>query len=216
MRWVMRIFILMLMVCFPVICDAWCYTLLKDKTTISENDYPPFDISYSKDGASYEYLESQKRGEHLLITSNDCPEPPRKIEVISNFFEIYKSTASIVPAKTKNPHLEEIKRLFKEKTNCTLSADECFPYPGKSLNNQTFLEDSNIPDVFDKSPFDKNPFNESPLSDENLDRQPSSLCAENGSCYGDISELTNKPKTIAVRGYHRKDGTYVRGHFRSR
>lgn len=41
------------------------------------------------------------------------------------------------------------------------------------------------------------------------------LCAENGSCYGDISNLTGKPKTVAVRGYYRKNGTYVRGHYRS-
>lgn len=40
-------------------------------------------------------------------------------------------------------------------------------------------------------------------------------CAENGSCYGDISNLTGKPKTVAVRGYYRKNGTYVRGHYRS-
>jgi hypothetical protein len=46
---------------------------------------------------------------------------------------------------------------------------------------------------------------------------PSSVgpCAENGSCYGDISNLTGRPKTVAVRGYYRKDGTYVRGHYRS-
>lgn len=40
-------------------------------------------------------------------------------------------------------------------------------------------------------------------------------CAENGSCYGDISALTGRPKTVAVRGYYRKNGTYVRGHYRS-
>jgi hypothetical protein len=42
------------------------------------------------------------------------------------------------------------------------------------------------------------------------------LCAENGSCYGDISPLTGRPKTTAVQGYYRKDGTYVRGHYRSK
>ena len=42
------------------------------------------------------------------------------------------------------------------------------------------------------------------------------LCAENGSCYGDISDLTGRPKVIHVGGYFRKDGTYVRGHYRSR
>lgn len=40
-------------------------------------------------------------------------------------------------------------------------------------------------------------------------------CAENGSCYGDISPNTGRPKTIQVNGYHRRDGTYVRGHYRS-
>lgn len=41
-------------------------------------------------------------------------------------------------------------------------------------------------------------------------------CAENGSCYGDISSITSLPKTTHVGGYYRKNGTYVRGHYRSR
>jgi hypothetical protein len=41
-------------------------------------------------------------------------------------------------------------------------------------------------------------------------------CAENGSCYGDISDATGLPKTTAVRGYTRADGTYVRGYYRSK
>ena len=40
-------------------------------------------------------------------------------------------------------------------------------------------------------------------------------CAENGTCYGDISALTGRPKTVHVEGYYRRDGTYVRGHYRS-
>jgi hypothetical protein len=40
-------------------------------------------------------------------------------------------------------------------------------------------------------------------------------CEENGSCYGDISDKTGRPKTVDVHGYYRKDGTYVRGHYRS-
>lgn len=40
-------------------------------------------------------------------------------------------------------------------------------------------------------------------------------CAENGSCYGDTSPATGNPKTVNVNGYYRKDGTYVRGHYRS-
>ena len=40
-------------------------------------------------------------------------------------------------------------------------------------------------------------------------------CAENGSCYGDVSAYTGRPKTVAVQGHYRKDGTYVRSHYRS-
>ena len=40
--------------------------------------------------------------------------------------------------------------------------------------------------------------------------------AENSSYYGEISPKTGLPKTTHVRGYFRKDGTYVRGHYRSR
>ena len=40
--------------------------------------------------------------------------------------------------------------------------------------------------------------------------------AENGSYYGEISVNTGRPKTVHVRGYYRKDGTYVRGHYRSK
>jgi len=40
------------------------------------------------------------------------------------------------------------------------------------------------------------------------------LCAENGSCYGDLN-ANGVPKTIHVNGYYRKDGTYVRGYYRS-
>jgi|GEM_PF-6393440 len=40
--------------------------------------------------------------------------------------------------------------------------------------------------------------------------------AENGSYYGQISTATGKPKTTHVNGYYRKDGTYVRGHYRSK
>lgn len=39
--------------------------------------------------------------------------------------------------------------------------------------------------------------------------------AENGSYYGEISDATGRAKTVSVSGYTRKDGTYVRGHYRS-
>jgi hypothetical protein len=56
-------------------------------------------------------------------------------------------------------------------------------------------------------------------SQNSTTKSPSSTsigCAENGSCYGDISSVNGTPKTISVDGYYRKDGTYVRGHYRSK
>ena len=38
--------------------------------------------------------------------------------------------------------------------------------------------------------------------------------AENGSYYGQLN-AKGVPKTVHVDGYYRKDGTYVRGHYRS-
>jgi hypothetical protein len=38
--------------------------------------------------------------------------------------------------------------------------------------------------------------------------------AENGSYYGEPNE-NGVPKTVYVHGYYRRDGTYVRGYYRS-
>lgn len=40
-------------------------------------------------------------------------------------------------------------------------------------------------------------------------------CSESGSCFGDVSTATGRPKTVYVPGYYRKNGTYVRGYYRS-
>lgn len=39
--------------------------------------------------------------------------------------------------------------------------------------------------------------------------------AENGSYYGQLNNQ-GQPKRVYVQGYYRRDGTYVRGHYRSR
>lgn len=48
-----------------------------------------------------------------------------------------------------------------------------------------------------------------------VEERNSPAVAENGSYYGEVSPATGRPKTVHVRGYYRKDGTYVRGHYRS-
>jgi hypothetical protein len=40
-------------------------------------------------------------------------------------------------------------------------------------------------------------------------------CAENGSCFGDVSFETGKPKNFFVAGHYRADGTYVKSSYES-
>jgi hypothetical protein len=51
--------------------------------------------------------------------------------------------------------------------------------------------------------------------DNGNERISSPFVAENGSYYGELNE-NGISKTVYVRGYYRKDGTYVRGHYRSK
>ncbi len=56
-------------------------------------------------------------------------------------------------------------------------------------------------------------------SSELFSSKPSKIASNSinsiSSGYGEISSITGRAKTVAVRGYHRKDGTYVRSHYRS-
>jgi len=52
-------------------------------------------------------------------------------------------------------------------------------------------------------------------SSSGLSGSTSRRAAENGSHYGQLNQ-NGVPKTVYVRGYFRKDGTYVRSHYRSR
>jgi hypothetical protein len=45
---------------------------------------------------------------------------------------------------------------------------------------------------------------------------PQPYIAENGSYRGQYSERTHRLKNDYVRGYQRQDGSYARGHYRSR
>jgi hypothetical protein len=40
-------------------------------------------------------------------------------------------------------------------------------------------------------------------------------CSESGSCYGEISPDTGRPKRVYVPGYYKSNGKYVRGYYRS-
>lgn len=46
--------------------------------------------------------------------------------------------------------------------------------------------------------------------------QPRPSIAENGDYYGRDNDGDGRVETVHVRGYRRKDGTYVRGHYRAK
>lgn len=58
--------------------------------------------------------------------------------------------------------------------------------------------------------------NQSSTSTVNTNKNASYMSSGTASGYGEISQLTGKPKTVHVKGYYRKDGTYVRSHYRSK
>jgi hypothetical protein len=81
----------------------------------------------------------------------------------------------------------------------------------------------NAPNTATPIPADINRFvKTSGSSEQQVQTSPSApstainpVVAENGSYKGEISEATGRPKDVYVNGYYRKDGTYVRGHYRS-
>src|SRR5437762_513972 len=74
------------------------------------------------------------------------------------------------------------------------------------------LSGSRIPAVSGRSPQSESP--SIPATETVPSTAGTGLCAENGSCYGDLN-ANGVAKTVHVDGYYRKDGTYVRGYYRS-
>lgn len=63
----------------------------------------------------------------------------------------------------------------------------------------------------DKSPYVPNV----KTASASLGLPASSPCVSPVKGYGEISEKTSRPKTVYVSGHYRKDGTYVKPHYRS-
>jgi len=70
-------------------------------------------------------------------------------------------------------------------------------YTTQDITQNYYQENKKVPDPQQNQPVNQSPF-----------------VAENGSYYGQPNE-NGIPKTVYVRGYYRKDGTYVRSHYRS-
>lgn len=56
--------------------------------------------------------------------------------------------------------------------------------------------------------------NSNPTTVERKSASSLSSKYSNDSGYGEISKATGRPKTVHVNGYYRKDGTYVKSHYR--
>ena len=97
---------------------------------------------------------------------------------------------------------------------CTLSVPIASVVVNAPTSSVTSVESSISGSTFTNSAFVR-PEQSSGISTPAPAPPLGSGCAENGSCYGDTSIINGMPKTTHVNGYFRRDGTYVRGHYRS-
>lgn len=165
-----------------------CYYLYdNNKQLIQSGQIPPFDISLPQ--VSTDYAKSQSRGEHLVIApSESC--------------ESFVKTAASPPTPATPPIVSTPPAGLPPNQPVAASTEPVAnrtepPAPATPLTPSTYVP--------------TNPSSTSYLPSSGY--RPG--CAENGSCYGDISPTTGRPKTTHVQSYYRKDGTYVRGHYRS-
>lgn len=86
-----------------------------------------------------------------------------------------------------------------------------FTYSGTKLsNNHSFIENQNTIEEIKSSPLSQSQINSNSNS---FASSPSYSTSTSG--YGETSEITGRAKTVHVNGYYRKDGTYVKSHYRS-
>lgn len=111
----------------------------------------------------------------------------------------------------------EIKAKLANKTHAKNKCCSCEVKP-ISENGDKASVYNNIPVIANSNLPNQNPSGAVSSYKQHKDQKIASapVCAENGSCYGDTSKITHRPKTVHVRGYYRKNGTYVRGHYRSK
>ena len=98
---------------------------------------------------------------------------------------------------------------------CNNAISSCNLEEIENINQISDYKINLYPDIADRYSFDKLKGNTFNYGFDNVRFYKSGFCAENGSCYGDISYGTGRPKTVFVNGYYRSDGTYVRSHYRS-
>jgi len=130
----------------------------------------------------------------------------------------YRGLASLYRAKNNKCYSLHIKNSALSKRNKQLSASVKYLNNRNShLNDLLFnaqTENRRLKSVV--AYYNENEFTKKILDYNSSTYLPSHPTAENNSYYGQISERTGRPKTVHVRGYYRKDGTYVRSHYRSR
>lgn len=99
------------------------------------------------------------------------------------------------------------KILVESTSTIKIIKESGYEYYGKRINNN--IEYNNLSplenNLQNENPTEFNPKNSSSLSDASF----------TATGYGEISEITGRAKTVHVNGYYRKDGTYVKPHYRS-
>lgn len=147
--------------------------------------------------------KSEESGELVSEAESDEPGEPTAVlnaeeaEVVSESEAISPVIASPAPVADERSRPRRAAEVSKETTTLTGAAED-------SGGNEAGAAGSASP----ASPSVSG-------DDASGEERNAPAVAENGSYYGEISPATGRPKTVHVRSYYRKDGTYVRGHYRS-
>ncbi|MBX3115341.1 MAG: hypothetical protein KF836_12315 [Fimbriimonadaceae bacterium] len=163
-------------------------TWIASKTEVSENSE---DLSALAKGISSP--ESELSVEPAILTGLAEAYLPTRSRADSNL-ESYRSSYSSYSAdQLKDVYAERLKEI-------TESYEERLAELSASLSRSSYGSSSSYRSS----------------SDYHVSWEYKPHVAENGSYYGEISDITYRPKTVHVGGYFRRDGTYVRGHYRSK
>lgn len=140
-------------------------------------------------------LVLEAEGEELGESTSDPS--AQEAEVVSESEETTPAVAAAVP----DPEDRSRPRRASEHSAATPAlVDDAGDY-GRDETGISASADASSPSVTGNGP--------------SVEERSAPPVAENDSYYGEISPATGRPKTVHVQGYYRKDGTYVRGHYRS-
>lgn len=177
-----------------------------------------FDKHQSADGTAFAYCQSMETGRYMLMGRNGRvqtfvsnegePVSPLRVRKSHVFIEPISGLACVAGRRYVScfaPYSDGKRSLSDNDASWTM--DHWFSLRNRPFRAPRYLDDS--PLVAPVPPDYVPPVTDYPY--------PSTIpdYSDPGGTYGEISPVTGLPRTYYVRPYFRRDGTFVRGYYRS-